>query len=362
MYHNIMRHMGSIIQAVVLFALISSTLLGPEVFAQEHAADHREVESPLSTPTPYTTQRLIDAEALDQERTKALAEFLSLPIHRQKRTALPSLICKSVLTQPTPSPHQLQIALAVVETDLSTEVTFQSPTNSQGQPPVSSNYMFDFSPDAVSIRSSTPRYESQALGISVPFAPQTKSVWVEAKNNMSILFLVPPVGDCGFQFLVACPRNYSNSRSLEDSHLEVTGVRYDVGAKADGLFQAPPGRGGKVWAGILGSSRISLPATWSTENTSAETPNTSIKVRKEAPPPGSPLTFHPASAPFADAVEARLEFGIPESVERTVRARSTLDLSRTQLVGTQKIEVENSEVSLAPGACFVITQRKETHY
>jgi hypothetical protein len=347
---------------ICLFSIVCHLSVAP-LLAEDLPSEVSNAASPTLAPVPFTSNPTIDAEPMDPARVKALSEFLALPLQRQRRTALPSIICKSVVTQPTPSANQVDIPLALVESDVAAELTFKKPRDDQEPNPATANYLIDFSLDSVLLRSSAPRYPSQAQGLPIYFESETtKTIWLEAKNEMSVLFLVPPVRDCGFQFVVACPRTYSKARSLDDSHLTISGVRYHAAAKADGLFQAPKGGTGRIRATLLASSRLVLPAQSFSEDTSAETPNTSIKLRRESNPWKSLLPFNATSVPFADALEARLEFGTTSSVARTVRSRATLDVSPIELKTPQRIDIESSEVSLPPGSCFAISRRKETHY
>ena len=177
-----------------------------------------------------------------------------------------------------------------------------------------------------------------------------------------MLFLVPPVRDCNIQFVVACPRTYSISRSLDESKLTLVGIKYLVSAKADGLFKAPDGEQGKIFAAALASSRIKLPSTWSADNVSSETPSTSFKIQMPLDVLSSGDSFTPASLPIMDAIEARLEFGSTSTVKRVVRSRATIELSNYLLERTQPVRVERSEATLNHGSCIVISRRKESHY
>jgi hypothetical protein len=225
------------------------------------------------------------------------------------------------------------------------------------------NYSIEFDPDHVILRSTNPRYQSQADGLRISYPHDTSThVWFEAKGGGSILFIVPPVRDCSVQFVVACPRTYSNTRTLDDSKLTLTGVRYLFSSKADGLFQARGGEEAKLVASTLATNRIQLPSSWSSENVSKDTPSASVKIQKPLDPLASSGKISSVSVPFSDAVEAHLEFGTTSSVQRVVRSRSTVEVSPFTLEVPQPVRIERSEVPLNPGSCIVISRRKETHY
>ena len=311
---------------------------------------------------PFTQNPIIQAEQLDPVRAKTLEGFIKLPPKKQNRSALTDGFCKPLSVSPTPSPDQLKLALAIVESEIVPIFSFEQP--SQGTSKAENLlYSVDFGLDDVTLRSSTLRYQSQSGGIRVAYPRDTTSpIWFEAKGEGSILFLVPPVKDCSVQFLVACPRTYSNARTLDESQLSLTGVKYLVGSKADGLFKAPTGQEGKVVASTLATSRVTLPSSWFSENLSFDSPNASVRIQRPLETVRSEGASISVTPPFSDAVEAHLEFGTLSSVQRTVRSRSTIEVSSFTLEAPHPVRVERSEVLLNPGSCIVISRRKEIHY
>ena len=316
-----------------------------------------------SAATPYSSSSTIQAEALDSDRAKSLAEFLKRPFKNQTKAALGSSFCRPIVTQPTPSPDQIKLALALVETEITPVLSFETRPASEQEKPATVRYSIDFGIDTVTLRSSNARYQSQAAGLRVAYPHDvTRPVWFEGKGDTSILFLVPPVRDCNVQFVVACPRVYSNSRSLEGSKLSLSGVSYLTAVKADGLFKAPEGEEGKVFAAALASSRVKLPSSWSSENVSADSPSTSFKIRKPVDTLDSNETPASVSLPTVDSIEARLEFGNVSTVKRVVRSRAAAELTPFNLESSQPVRIERSDVPLSAGSCIVISRRRETHY
>jgi hypothetical protein len=311
---------------------------------------------------PFTQSSTIHAEPLDPVRAKTLESFVKLPPKQQSRSALKDGFCKPLSVPPTPSPDQVKLALALVESEIVPIFSFERPSQDPSKPD-NLLYSVEFGLDDITLRSSNPRYQSQSAGIRVYYPRDTTSpIWFEAKGTGSILFLVPPVKDCSVQFVVACPRTYSNARALEESKLSLTGVKYLVGSKADGLFKAPSGQEGKVVASTLATSRVTLPSSWFSENVSSDSPNASVKIQRPLETLSSEGTLISVAPPFSDAVEAHLEFGTTSSLQRTVRSRSTIEVSPLTLETPHPVRVERSEVPLNPGSCIVISRRKEVHY
>lgn len=308
------------------------------------------------TQQSYTTSSAIQAEVVGETSMKAIATFLSLPLKSQHRKQIAAEVCSSGITRPDSSGEQVKVALGLTEADIVTELTFANDR-------ASTNYLFDFSQDDILIRSSNPRYDSQAQGLRIDYPHEvTKTIWFEGKHETSILFLIPPVRDCSTQFVLACPRSYSKSRTLDETPITINGARSFTSAKADGLFKSPEGQEGKIQASLLSSTRVTLPSPWSAENTSRETPSASIKQHKLFDTRSSTLPFTPLSVPFADAVEARLEYGDPSNVRRRISTRSTFSVQPLRLEAPQSVKIELSDISLQPGSCFVISRRKEAHY
>jgi hypothetical protein len=336
---------------VTLSLLVGSVLTSAPAHAQnEHTAK------------PFTQSSTILAEPLDPVRATTLENFVKLPPKQQIRSALTAGFCKPLSVLPTPSPDQVKLALALVESDLIPIFSFERPSQ-DGSNSDNIIYSIEFGLDDITLRSSNPRYQSQAAGIRVAYPRDTTSpIWFEAKGAGSILFLVPPVKDCSVQFVVACPRTYSNARALEESKLSLAGVKYLVGSKADGLFKAPSGQEGKVVASTLATSRVTLPSSWLSENVSADSPNASVKIQRPLDTLTSEGAFSAVAPPFSDAVEAHLEFGTTSSLQRTVRSRTTIEVSPLTVETPHSVRVERSEIPLNPGSCIVISRRKEIHY
>jgi hypothetical protein len=312
--------------------------------------------------TAYSLSSQIEGESLDPERSKTLSDFLRLPVKKQNRSAFGTSFCKSIITQPSPSPTQVKLALALVEADITPILQFESPTVGDAKNPVI-HYSIDFGLDAVTLRSSNPRYPSQANGLRIAYPRDTtQPIWFEAKDGASIVFLVPPVRDCNVQFVIACPRTYSNARVLEESKLTVSGVKYLVASKADGLFKAPTDAEGKLVAHACASSRIKLPSPSSSQNVSTDTPSASFKIQKPLDTLDLSIPYTPVSLPFIDAIEARLEFGTKDSLMRVVRSRATVEFTEIKLESPQPIRIERSDIPLSAGSCIVISERKESHY
>ena len=316
-----------------------------------------------SSPIPYSSSSTIQGEPLDSERARSLAEFLKRPFKNQTHAALGQNFCRPVVTQPTPSADQVKLALALVEAEITPVLSFETHPSNEQERSATVRYSIDFGLDTVTLRSSNARYQSQAAGLQVAYPHDvTRPVWFEGKGDTSILFLVPPVRDCNVQFVVACPRAYSNSRTLEQSKLSLAGVNYLTAVKADGLFKAPAEQEGKVLAAALASSRVTLPSTWSSENLSADSPSASFKIKKPVDTLDSKETFTAISLPTVDSVEARLEFGSASTVKRVVRSRATAELSSFTLESSQPVRIERSDIPLSAGSCIVISRRRETHY
>jgi hypothetical protein len=332
-------------------SLLTLCVIGSSCYAQHEQAV-----------TPFTHASLIEAEPLDSDRAKTISEFLQRPAKHQNRAALTGGFCKPIVTKPTPAPDHLKLALALVESDIVPVLSLSKEGNTS-ETTASVSYSVEFDRDHVTLRSSNARYDSQANGLRIAYPHETSShVWFESKGNGSTLFIIPPVRECSVQFIVACPRTYSDTRALEDSKLAVTGLRYLISAKVEGLFQAPGGEESKVLAGVLGTSRVQLPSSWFSENLSRETPSASVKVEKPINPLASSGALSPVHIPARDAVEARLEFGTSSSVKRIIRSRSTVDVLPFLLETPQRIRVERTELPLNPGSCIVISRRQETHY
>jgi hypothetical protein len=306
--------------------------------------------------TPYVSSPRIEAKSLTESQQKTLQHFFSLSLKGQTEKQLSSEVCKAKVERsfsPTPTAH---VAQALVESDLATEITF-----AKGDQSIS--YTLEFTQDRVLIYSSAARYESERNGLLVAYPPYSSTThYFESKGQGGVAFIIPPVSECGTKFVLACPRVYNQSRQLIESQFEPKEVRFFPAMKADGLLKAPDDGPGKVRGSALSTERVILPSTWFREETSSPSPSVTFRLYRQTNYFLTSGARTSITLPFKDALEAHLEFGTPGNMLREARSRNTIEVSSLPLKNTETTRVENSEISLQPGACFLITSVKESHY
>lgn len=326
---------------------VASLLCGPShIYAQDTAQF-------LSSP-------LIEAAPLAEEKTRSIAEFFSLPVREQTIRKMPQSVCKPNITKDLKAQEKAQVALALLESNLASEVTLERAGQSQASPV---SYTLEFKQQQLFVYSSLARYESERNGALIGYpGDATLAYWFESKGDASAVFFIPPLRECASYYVLMCPRAYNQARELVETPYQPTSVRYFPALKADGLFKAPENSNGRIRASALASSRVSLPETWFKEETSAPSPASSFKLYRVNNFMNSQLAKTNVTVPFRDALEAHLEFGTPESVLRTARSRNTVEVSRLDLTRPQVIRVEQSDIKVLPGACYLVTSMVEQEY
>ena len=336
-----LRHHITIFRVGLLFAI--PTLFGPTSLYGQEA-------------TPYLSSPRIEAEAMPEAKQKSLAHFLGLSIKNQTWKQLSQELCRPVVDRVISPAPKAQVAQALVESDLATEVTFAKDGHE-------TSYTVEFMQQKLLLYSSAARYESERQGVILPYPSVSSTThWFESKADASVLFIIPPMTDCGVHFVLACPRSYNGARELVESHFTPSKVRYFPTLKADGLLKAPETGPGKVQASGLSSERVVLPAKWYKEETASPSPSSSFRLYRQTNYFLTPGQQFPITLPFRDTLEAHLGFGIPNDMLRIGRARATIEISEFPLKTEQPIRLEHSDITLRPGACFLITSRKESHY
>jgi hypothetical protein len=310
--------------------------------------------------TPYLSSPLIEASPLPEEKMRSLAEFFSLPVREQATRKTPQNVCRPNITKDPKAQEKAQVALALLESNLAAEITLDRPEQGQSSPV---SYTLEFKQQQLYIYSSSARYESERTGALIGYpGDATLAYWFESKGDASAVFFIPPLRECASQYVLMCPRTYNQARELIETPYQPTSVRYFPALKADGLFKAPEKSNGRIRASALASSRVSLPETWFKEEISAPSPASSFKLYRVNNFVNSQLPKTPVTIPFRDALEAHLEFGTPENVLRTGRSRNTVEVSRLDLTRPQVIRVEQSDIKVLPGACYLITSTVEQEY
>jgi hypothetical protein len=293
---------------------------------------------------------------MPEAKQKSIAHFLDLSIKSQTTKQLSPELCRPIVDRVISPTPKVQVAQALVESDLATEITFVKDGRE-------TSYTVEFMQKRLLLYSSAARYESEQQGVILPYPAVSSSThWFESKEDASVLFIIPPMTDCGVHFVLACPRSYTDARELVESHLAPSKVRYFPALKADGLLKAPETGPGKVQASGLSSERVPLPSKWFKEETASPSPSGSFRLYRQTNYYMGSGQQIPITLPFRDALEAHLGFGVPNDMLRIARARTTLEVSEVPLKTAQKIRLEHSDITMKPGACFLITSSKESHY
>lgn len=209
----------------------------------------------------------------------------------------------------------------------------------------------------VLVRSSLPRFSTEAAGLSIPFpSDHTRPLWLEGKEGTNMLVLVPTVKECAVRSIILCPRTYDGRGALLQSKYAPVGARYFIKTKGDGLFSAPKGEGGKILASIRGSQGVPVPEPWSKQSLSA---NTVTVTFKHITPEQPERPFTPITLPWAATLESRLDFGTDSTALREVWSQSSIEISEIKLENWPSVHVRTADLRVESGACYLVTQFAE---
>ena len=361
-----------------LVASSYSSLLFAHVAAAETAAEissegsHAETATSTSTAAPaselpevaplaYPSAPNIEPLVLDGERRELLRRLLRLATtaDHKERSETREKLCPAVIRRPDSTQAAIKAALTVTEADMHLELRFKN-ESAAGNTPVAAEFSFlvQMSDSTVLLRSSTPRFATEAAGVSVPFpSDHTRPIWLEGKNSSNMLVLIPSVRECGVRSVVLCPRNYVAPGKLAVSGWKPVSARYFIKTKADGLYGAPAGSKAKVVASVLGSPGVALPEQWSKESVTSTMATVTLK---SFTPAESSHPFTPITLPFTATVESRLDFGTPEQDLRKVFSAASVEVSEFDLRDWPPVHIRTADLKVEPGACFQVTQFVDT--
>lgn len=317
-----------------------------------------------STPAPlalsYPTSPQIVATPLDPTRRELLTQliYLSQRADFKAREETREKLCGSVIRRPDSSQGAVKAALTVTEADMSVEVLFKKGSGPGVDTP-GEKFSFEIKMDdtRVLVRSSLPRFSTEAAGLSIPFpSDHTRPIWLEGKEGTNMLVLVPTVKECAVRSIILCPRTYDGRGALLQSKYAPVGARYFIKTKGDGLFSAPKGEGGKILASIRGSQGVPVPEPWSKQSLSA---NTVTVTFKHITPEQPERPFTPITLPWAATLESRLDFGTDSTALREVWSQSSIEISEIKLENWPSVHVRTADLRVESGACYLVTQFAE---
>jgi hypothetical protein len=250
--------------------------------------------------------------------------------------------------------------LALTESDMSVEVAFEKNEPDASAPGSPFSLFIDFREHDVLVRSSKPRFPSEAGGnLLMPDKTSGRALWMEGKGGTDTLVFVPPLAECGIRAVALCPRSYVPRAGLQRNGYALTGARYYYSTKADGLFATDKQNPGRVRAGTFASEGISVPERWFDEQLSGVTPSATFKHILSRPK-GDPGPFSPIILPRTESVEARLELGRGDALLRTISKRTSIEISQFELPEQQKVVVHFTDTLVEAGSCFLAAKWSET--
>lgn len=320
------------------------------------------------TPTPpirtsaatFSSSPAISARPFPDEQRELLVSLLTLPDRHQMIERARKKLCPAIVTLPPQDAKDIKTGLAVAETSMSVEVSFAREATPESAITTPFSLLIDFRDDDLFIRTSQPRFPSEAGGFALmPQKSRNSDLWIEGKHGSNILILLPPLAQCRTRAVAICPRSFVPRVGLQNNGYFVSGARYFYSVNADGLLIAPKENPGRIRASIRASSRIPLPNPWFEERLSEVNPSATLKhiitrSTDEAP------QFDSLTLPSAEAVEASLELGRGDELLRTISNRSTIEISQFELPTSKKVEIHFAETPVEAGTCFMVTRWSET--
>lgn len=303
---------------------------------------------------------MIEARALPDQSRKLLMSLVTITPKHQGIERARKQICSALITPPSVEAALSKAALALTEADLSIEVAFEKKEVVSASNASPFSMFVEFRDYDILLRSSQPRFASEAGGILLmPEKATGRAAWLEGKRDANILVYVPPLAECGLRAVALCPRSYVPRVGLQQNNYTITGARYYYSMKADGLFATDKQSPGRIRASIMGSSGISLPEKWFDEQLAGVTPSATFKHIVQRPN-GNQDSFSPVILPSVQSIESRLELGRGESVLRTISKRTSIEISEFQLPEKQKVEVHFADTPVEVGTCFLVAKWSET--
>jgi hypothetical protein len=316
------------------------------------------------TPAPiqasFPTSPRISALPLSEELRNLLVPLVTTPDRDQKIERARKQLCPAMITPPAHGASIATAALALTETDMSVEISFEKRGSEASPATPRFALLVDFREYDILVRSSQPRFPSEAGGLLLmPDKVSGRAVWMEGKGGADVLVLVPPISECGIKGIAVCPRSFVPRTGLQRNGYTAAGARYFYSAKTDGLFATDKQNPGRIRASILASAGLPLPEKWFDEQLSGVTPAATLK-HTVVRPKGEPGSFSSVTLPAVEAVEARLEFGRGDTLLRTISNRTLIELSAFDLPEKKKVVVHFSDTPVEAGSCFLITKWSET--
>lgn len=318
--------------------------------------------TPSPTPTPpgkFADTWQITPSALTPEQIQMLSELTTLPENSTGILRARKELCTARIAPP-PADTTVKAALSLTESDLSADILFERETAANEAPAAPIAISVEFIEESIFLKTSIPRFQSEAGGMLIaPDKVAARTLWLEGKNDASVLAFALPLRTCATRSVVLCPRSFQARSKLIRNGYHPVGIRYYVKTKTDGLFATAENEHGRIRASLLASPGVGVPEKWFDEVLDAPTPSATLKyqrLRSNSPAP----EFARGPLPLRGSVESRLDFGKGSDVLRTISKRTTIEVTEFQLPENQRVVVHLANIALEGGSCYLVTKWSET--
>lgn len=308
-------------------------------------------------PKQYPTSPTYIPSSLDQTRREILNTVLTSSPDQPALKKLLDRLCPFSVTRDNVKDASVQYAFTVLENSVATEVLFEKPAVEGSAEAKRFSFLVDFSVNRVLLKHSTPRFPSEAPGLSATVLPdRSRAAWIEGRLGSDIFVMIPPLRDCAVQSVILCPRSYEPKDKLVNSSFRPVAARFLVTAKADGVYSNPVGGSGKVVASLQASKNIPLPAQWSTTAVNEKDPAATVKYSVPLGEPSKYPPFITMTLPWVASIRSRLDFGTEAAPLRTAFKQIDVEISEFNIASIPTIQVGSSSFSVDGGSCTLVTQ------
>jgi hypothetical protein len=314
-----------------------------------------------SNPDSYPTSRTLTPETLAASKRSVIETLINGKLTAKDFPKLAQEICPHNLSRAAVSDDSVKSSVADNRVAIMTELLFEKQQGAPSTFPEHFSFLLDFSPTRALLQHLSPRFTSDAAGFSVPLpSDMIRSVRVEGTMGGDILAFIPPVRECGLQALVACPRRYEKIDRLVTSPYALTGARFLVEAKADGVVASPDGKPLRVMASIRHTGGVSMPEEWFSVATTNQTTSVARNVAHDRSQPKTLPAFVPITSwPLNIAVESRVDIGTESKPLKTARKRLNIEISKFTVAAKPAVIIGKNSMSIEGGECYLISQWSE---
>lgn len=265
------------------------------------------------------------------------------------------LLCRKYPNELTSRPDEFKSAFIKSEVDLTASIVFSS----KKAPADSFAFDVHFLKNGLQLKHGRAKRSVDYNGLRVPPSKDwLRYILYRGAGGTDMVVISPALQDCSTRGVVLCPRSLSMGGITKPNDYAPNSISVTGHVEAEGIFAVDAGQSATTTIEIKATEGIPLPIR-TTQSTTATSAIETMKFDFPEAGQDPPLLPLP-SLPSVSVLEAFVRFARNKTDAFEYSSRSDITISPFEIKAQRKINVDEGQMYLSAGQCFILMKRLET--